>query len=114
MQLEVLLSPASETAIQRLYKLSRIKSIGYHVLGSLFVIDIWPLIPVRPDVYNMQLSNEPAEELAKVLVNSANGAFELCGFVSGGNYLHIVATFVNPHPLRLLRFGGDGGSHQAC
>lgn len=36
------------------------------------------------DVYNMQLSNQPAEELAKVLINSANGAFELVGFVSGG------------------------------
>ena len=39
---------------------------------------------VRTDVYNMQLSNEPAEELAKLLVDSSNGAFELCGFVSGG------------------------------
>lgn len=37
------------------------------------------------DVYNMQLSNEPAEELAKLLVESGNGAFELCGFVSGGS-----------------------------
>ena len=39
----------------------------------------------------MQLSNEPAEELAKVLVDSAgkdsngNNVFELCGFVSGGS-----------------------------
>jgi adenosylmethionine-8-amino-7-oxononanoate aminotransferase len=39
----------------------------------------------------MQLSNEPAEELAKVLVDSggkdASGqnVFELCGFVSGGS-----------------------------
>lgn len=33
----------------------------------------------------MQLSNEPAEELAKYLVDSGNGAFELCGFVSGGS-----------------------------
>ena len=43
------------------------------------------------DVYNMQLSNEPAEELAKVLVESGgkdpngNNVFELCGFVSGGS-----------------------------
>ncbi|KDQ61364.1 hypothetical protein JAAARDRAFT_45053 [Jaapia argillacea MUCL 33604] len=36
-------------------------------------------------VYNMQLSNQPAEELAKFLVESGNGAFELCGFVSGGS-----------------------------
>ncbi|KAF8659854.1 hypothetical protein AX16_001739 [Volvariella volvacea WC 439] len=36
-------------------------------------------------VYNMQLSNQPAEELAKYLVSTGNGAFELCGFVSGGS-----------------------------
>ncbi|KAF9047193.1 PLP-dependent transferase [Hymenopellis radicata] len=36
-------------------------------------------------VYNMQLSNEPAEELAKLLTSSSNGAFDLCGFVSGGS-----------------------------
>ncbi|PCH36374.1 PLP-dependent transferase [Wolfiporia cocos MD-104 SS10] len=35
-------------------------------------------------VYNMQLSNEPAEELAKLLVDQSNGAFNTCGFVSGG------------------------------
>ncbi|GLB41852.1 putative class-III pyridoxal-phosphate-dependent aminotransferase family protein [Lyophyllum shimeji] len=35
-------------------------------------------------VYNMQLSNQPAEELAKRLIVTSNGAFELCGFVSGG------------------------------
>ena len=33
----------------------------------------------------MQLSNQPAEELAKYLVNSSNGAFDLVGFVSGGS-----------------------------
>lgn len=37
------------------------------------------------DVYNMQLSNEPAEELAKYLIDSSNGAFHRCGFVSGGS-----------------------------
>lgn len=37
------------------------------------------------DVYNMQLSNEPAEELAKLLCDSSNGAFDLVGFVSGGS-----------------------------
>lgn len=36
-------------------------------------------------VYNMQLSNQPAEELAKHLVESSKGAFELVGFVSGGS-----------------------------
>ncbi|KAG5222615.1 PLP-dependent transferase [Salix suchowensis] len=35
------------------------------------------------DVYNMQLSNEPAEALAKYLVETSNGAFEMVGFVSG-------------------------------
>lgn len=37
-------------------------------------------------MYNMQLSNQPAEELAKVLIESSNGAFDLVGFVSGGEY----------------------------
>lgn len=36
------------------------------------------------DVYNMQLSNEPAEELARILIDSGKGAFELCGFFAGG------------------------------
>ena len=39
---------------------------------------------VPSDVYNMQLSNEPAEELARILINSGKGAFELCGFFAGG------------------------------
>lgn len=33
----------------------------------------------------MQLSNEPAEELAKFIIDSSKGAFEACGFVSGGS-----------------------------
>ena len=37
------------------------------------------------DVYNMQLSNQPAEELAKYIVDSSKGAFELVGIVSGGS-----------------------------
>ena len=37
------------------------------------------------DVYNMQLSNEPAEELAQLLIDESKGAFSLCGFVCGGN-----------------------------
>ena len=36
------------------------------------------------DVYNMQLSNQPAEALAKKLVDTSGGAFMLCGFASGG------------------------------
>ena len=32
----------------------------------------------------MQLSNEPAEELAKLLVATSDGAFSTVGFVSGG------------------------------
>lgn len=32
----------------------------------------------------MQLSNEPAEALAKQLVDSSDGAFELVGYASGG------------------------------
>ena len=36
------------------------------------------------DVYNLQLSNQPAEALAKKLVDTSKGAFTLCGFVSGG------------------------------
>lgn len=32
----------------------------------------------------MQLSSNPAEELAKFLVDSSNGAFELVAFASGG------------------------------
>ncbi|THH12821.1 hypothetical protein EW146_g7335 [Bondarzewia mesenterica] len=36
-------------------------------------------------VYNMQLSNEPAEELAKFIIDSSKGAFDLVGFVSGGS-----------------------------
>jgi E3 ubiquitin-protein ligase TRIP12 len=32
----------------------------------------------------MQLSNEPAEELARILIDSGKGAFELCGFFAGG------------------------------
>lgn len=44
------------------------------------------LLHIHPcvDVYNMQLSNEPAEELAEYLISTSNGAFDLCGFVSGG------------------------------
>ncbi|KAF9245359.1 hypothetical protein BU15DRAFT_85677 [Melanogaster broomeanus] len=36
-------------------------------------------------VYNMQLSTKPAEELAKLLIDTSNGAFELVAFASGGS-----------------------------
>ncbi|THU90840.1 PLP-dependent transferase [Dendrothele bispora CBS 962.96] len=36
-------------------------------------------------VYSMQLSNEPAERLAKILTSGPNNMFELVGFVSGGS-----------------------------
>ena len=42
------------------------------------------------DVYNMQLSNQPAEMLAKKLVDTSGGAFTLCGFASGGLILLIL------------------------
>ncbi|KIL69369.1 hypothetical protein M378DRAFT_184532 [Amanita muscaria Koide BX008] len=36
-------------------------------------------------VYNVQLSNEPAEKLAKNLIEGSNGAFDMCLFVAGGS-----------------------------
>ena len=39
----------------------------------------------------MQLSNEPAEELAKLLIEQSNGAFDLVGFVSGGGHRALVS-----------------------
>ncbi|KAH8116548.1 PLP-dependent transferase [Phellopilus nigrolimitatus] len=36
-------------------------------------------------VYQVQLTNRPAEDLAKILVDSGKGAFSQCGFVSGGS-----------------------------
>ncbi|KAH0582800.1 hypothetical protein H2248_010709 [Termitomyces sp. 'cryptogamus'] len=35
-------------------------------------------------VYNMQLSNRPAESLANKLISTSKGAFSTCGFVCGG------------------------------
>lgn len=49
-----------------------------------------------PDVYNMQLSNEPAEALANKLIQTSNGAFTLCGFASGGE-LYIKIYPNNPY-----------------
>lgn len=42
------------------------------------------------DVYQVQLTNEPAEELAKILLDSGKGAFAQVGFVSGGKYNNIL------------------------
>ncbi|KAH7913854.1 hypothetical protein BJ138DRAFT_1177757 [Hygrophoropsis aurantiaca] len=36
-------------------------------------------------IYNMQLSSKPAEELAKLLVETSGGAFEMVSFASGGS-----------------------------
>ena len=42
----------------------------------------------------MQLSNEPAEKLAKILTEDSNGAFELCVFIAGGETIGIFFTRV--------------------
>ncbi|KAG1728087.1 hypothetical protein EDB19DRAFT_1897431 [Suillus lakei] len=42
-------------------------------------------IDVMSYVYNMQLSSPPAEELAKFLVDTSDGAFEQVAFLSGGS-----------------------------
>lgn len=49
------------------------------------------------DVYNMQLSNQPAEALAKKLVDTSGGAFTLCGFASGGLILFAYINTGNLH-----------------
>jgi len=58
----------------------------------------------------MQLSNEPAEALAKYLVESSDGAFEIVGFASGGMYcLASVWTFTQ---CELYRQRSDGWCHE--
>lgn len=60
----------------------------------------------------MQLSNEPAEALAKKLVDTSDGAFALCGFASGGEVKHCCqATSID---LDDSRFRGDGERPKAC
>lgn len=69
------------------------------------------------DAYQAQLTNGPAEELAKHLLASSKGAFVQCGFVSGGKY-----TCVDHDPKKKLshltflshRFRSDGGRYEAC
>jgi adenosylmethionine-8-amino-7-oxononanoate aminotransferase len=69
----------------------------------------------RLDVYNMQLSNEPAEELARILIDSGKGAFELCGFFAGGACSCSSRKFlVQDSTTHSFRFRGNGGRHQAC
>jgi len=58
------------------------------------------------DVYNMQLSNQPAEALAKKLVDTSGGAFKLCGFASGG--LILFAQIDTAILTILPRIGGYG------
>ena len=48
----------------------------------------------------MQLSNAPAEELADMLIESGKGAFELCGFMAGGQFGPLVLVL---RPQSLLR-----------
>ena len=56
----------------------------------------------------MQLSNEPAEKLAKSLVDTSNGGFDLCVFVAGGEcHCHVNGVDL----LRGIRFRGNGGRH---
>lgn len=62
----------------------------------------------RADTYNMQLSNEPAEKLAKSLVDTSNGAFDLCVFVAGGERYGHANEVVS---LRPIRYRGYGGCH---
>ena len=42
-------------------------------------------------MYNMQLSNDIAEELAHYLVANSKGAFGALGFVSGGTSVYSIA-----------------------
>lgn len=55
----------------------------------------------------MQLSNEPAEELADHLIKGSEGVFESCGFVSGGLFN---AHYWFPNQLMYTnRLGSNGG-----
>lgn len=59
----------------------------------------------------MQLSNEPAEALARYLVESSDGAFEIVGFASGGMYcLTFVRAFTQ---YGLYRQRSNGWCHES-
>ncbi|RDB23949.1 hypothetical protein Hypma_009168 [Hypsizygus marmoreus] len=60
-------------------------------------------------VYNMQLSNQPAEELASNLIANSKGAFELCGFASGGSE---AMESVIKLAIQLYKYFGDIGQAQ--
>lgn len=60
----------------------------------------------------MQLSNGPAERLAQNLIESSKGAFDLCGFVSGGESHNLLDRM--DHVLTYIsRIGGHGSRDQA-
>jgi len=58
----------------------------------------------------MQLSNQPAEALAKKLVETSDGAFSLCGFASGGLfsiYLMLATLVESLRSLNRIRSYGE-------
>lgn len=62
----------------------------------------------------MQLSNGPAERLAQNLIESSKGAFDLCGFVSGGVSCGIRIGMYGPcSDIYMSRIGGHGSRDQA-
>ncbi len=62
-------------------------------------------------MFNEQFLNEPAVELARILVESGKGAFELCGFLAGGGPDPFVLL---NHKQLLFRLRGNGRRSQAC
>jgi hypothetical protein len=64
-------------------------TVGIHIYS---LIAIW----FTKDVYNMQLSNEPAEELAELLVKTSKGAFDTVGFAAGGKILSLSLLIARP------------------
>lgn len=59
----------------------------------------------------MQLSNQPAEALAKQLVDSSDGAFEIVGYASGGKDPRCRALS-KPMLIVVCRHGSDGRCYQ--
>lgn len=58
---------------------------AYHAADYLDQIEIVGLVSVLEDLFNVLLTNDPAEKLADYLCESSNGAFVRVGFVSGGS-----------------------------
>jgi hypothetical protein len=48
----------------------------------------------------MQLSSPPAEELAKLLVDTSDGAFEQVAFLSGGIIMELCLNLTHLHHFR--------------